>query len=210
MYWLGNKMVIIEKIRNYIAKRKWRKENTHNFTTIAFEVDFQKVIVGNGSYGELTVYNSGTDSIVKIGNYCSIGPNTVFLVGAEHEMDHVSTYPFKTMILNEGTEAKSKGDIIIDDDVWIGYGAIILSGVHIGQGAVIAAGSIVTKDIPPYAIAAGNPARIIKYRFEKDIINELMLLDFEKFNEEKIQKNISEMYKRIKESESLKEWIATL
>ena len=62
---LGDKMLITEKIKNYIAKRKWRKENAHNFTTIAFEVDLKKVIVGNGTYGELTVYNNGTDSVVK-------------------------------------------------------------------------------------------------------------------------------------------------
>lgn len=206
MYWLGNKMVIIEKIRNYIAKRKWRKENTHNFTTIAFEVDFQKVIVGNGSYGELTVYNSGTDSIVKIGNYCSIGPNTVFLVGAEHEMDHVSTYPFKTMILNEGTEAKSKGDIIIDDDVWIGYGAVILSGVHIGQGAVIAAGSVVSKDVPPYAVIAGNPSRIIKYRFSSEMIEQLMKIDYGKLEKEDVIKHKKELSSKPSKVDDI-EWI---
>lgn len=187
-------MLITEKIKNYIAKRKWRKENAHNFTTIAFEVDLKKVIVGNGTYGELTVYNNGTDSVVKIGNYCSIGPNVAFLVGAEHEMGHISTYPFKTMILNEGTETKSKGDIILDDDVWVGYGSIILSGVHIGQGAVIAAGSVVSKDVPPYAIIGGAPARVIRYRFDSAKIKRLLNLDFGKLDKELIYKHSELLY----------------
>lgn len=199
-------MTIVERIRNYIAKRKWRKENTHNFTTIAFEVDFHKVIVGNESYGELTIYNNGTDSVVKIGNYCSIGPNTVFLVGAEHEMDHISTYPFKTMIFNEGTETMSKGDIVIDDDVWIGYGAIILSGVHVGQGAVIAAGSVVSKDVPPYAVIAGNPSRIIKYRFSSELIEQLMQIDYGKLRREDIVKHKKELCSKLSKADNI-EWI---
>ena len=82
---------------------------------------------------------------------------------AGHTLNNISTYPFKTALLNyKNEEAISKGNIIIDDDVWIGFGATIMSGVHIGQGAVIAAGSVVTKDVPPVAVAAGNPVRFIK------------------------------------------------
>ena len=203
-------MHMTNKVRNYIAKKKWRKINSHNYTTIAFMLDPEKVTVGKGTYGELTVYNNGTDNMVRIGNFCSIGPNVVFLVGAEHELDHISTYPFKTMILSEGNEAISKGDIVVNDDVWIGYGAIILSGVHIGQGAVVAAGSIVAKDIPPYAVVAGNPAKVRRYRFEKDIINELMLLDYGKLDENVIRSNIGLLYKNVEESEPLRAWIANL
>lgn len=203
-------MFFFDKMRNYRAKRKWRKMNPHNFTSISFEVDPKKVLVGNGTYGELIIYNNGTDSVVKIGHYCSIGPNVTFLVGAEHEMNQISTYPFKTMILKEGEEATSKGDIVVDDDVWIGYGSIILSGVHIGQGAVIAAGSIVTKDVEPYAIVAGNPARILKYRFEKDLIDKLLSIDFEKLNEKKIKDSILGLYNKVEESEKLVKWIESL
>lgn len=70
-------------------------------------------------------------------------------------------------------EATSKGDIVVKDDVWIGYGSIILSGVHIGQGAVIAAGSVVSHDVPPYAIVGGVPARLIKYRFSEEMTKKL-------------------------------------
>lgn len=87
-------------------------------------------------------------------------------------------------------EAISKGDIIVKDDVWIGRNALIMSGVNIGQGAVIAAGAVVTKDVPPYAIVGGVPAKVIRYRFEEEIINELVNVDFDKFNVEFIRSNI--------------------
>ena len=91
-------------------------------------------------------------------------------------------------------EAISKGDIIVDDDVWIGYGATILSGVHIGQGAVIAAGAVVTKDVPPYAIVGGVPAKVIKYRFSPEIIQQLMKLDYSKLTEDMIRERIDDLY----------------
>lgn len=84
-------------------------------------------------------------------------------------MSGVSTYPFKRKLFHGGEEAVSKGDIIVGDDVWVGYGATILSGVHIGQGAVIAAGAVVNKDVPPYAIVGGIPAKVIKYRFSESV-----------------------------------------
>lgn len=83
--------------------------------------------------------------------------------------------------------AGSKGDIVIHDDVWIGYGAIITSGLEIGQGAVIAAGSVVTKNIPPYAIVGGNPAHIIRYRFDEELRLKLCTLDLSKIDVETIK-----------------------
>lgn len=99
-----------------------------------------------------------------------------FLLGGGHDFSHITTYPFKNRVThNEIQEATTKGPIIIGDDVWIGYGAIILSGVTIGQGAVIGAGSIVAKDIPPYAVFAGG--EIKKYRFNESIIKKLSTID---------------------------------
>lgn len=79
----------------------------------------------------------------------------------------VSTYPFRNNILKKQLDTCNKGNIRIDDDVWIGEGALFLSGVHVGQGAVIAARSVVVKDVPPYAVVGGNPAGLIKYRCSK-------------------------------------------
>ena len=98
-------------------------------------------------------------------------------------------YPFKTMMGFNGNDATSKGDIVLEDDVWIGCNAVILSGVHIGQGAVVAAGAVVTKDIPAYAVVAGNPAHIIKYRFDKEYIDELLKIDFSKIDKNIVKYN---------------------
>lgn len=91
-------------------------------------------------------------------------------------------------------DATSKGSIIVDDDVWIGYRATIMSGVHIGQGAVVAAGAVVTKDVPPYAIVGGVPARVIKYRFSPEVIEHLLKLDYSKLSDDMIREKIDDLY----------------
>ena len=98
-----------------------------------------------------------------------------------------------------GYEGVSKGDIHLDDDVWIGYGATILSGVHIGQGAVIAAGAVVTRDVPPYAVAGGVPAKVIEYRFNEEIISFLLTLDYSKLDSKLITEHLDDLYVSIDE-----------
>lgn len=88
----------------------------------------------------------------------------------------------------------SKDNITVGDDVWIGYRSTILSGVQIGQGAIVAAGSVVTKDVPPYAIVGGVPAKVIKYRFPQEVIDKLVKADYSRLTSEKISKNLNEMY----------------
>ena len=101
------------------------------------------------------------------------------------------------------SEAFGKGNINIEDDVWIGYGATIMSGIHIGQGAVIAAGAVVTKDVPPYAIVGGVPARIIKYRFDTESIQFMNSLDYKALNESLIQEHVDDFYISLKEKSVL-------
>ena len=86
-------------------------------------------------------------------------------------------------------ESVTKGPIIVEDDVWIGFGATILSGVHIGKGAVIAAGAMVVKDVPPYGIVGGVPAKLMRYRFDENIRNKLLQIDFAKLDMNQIKKN---------------------
>ena len=116
----------------------------------------------------------------------------------------ITTFPFKNWYCNDKGESISKGEIIIGDDVWIGWGATILSGVRIGQGAVVAAGAVVTTDVPPYAIVGGVPAKIIKYRFSDDIIEELKKIDYGKLDEKMIREHIGELYQKVENVEQIK------
>ena len=131
---------------------------------------------------------------MEIGNYVSIASGVTFLLGGNHYTNTITTYPFKVMYFNETTpEALSKGKIIVEDDVWIGMNAMILSGVKIGKGAVIGAGSVVSKDIPPYAIAVGNPCKVVKYRFSENIINKIRELKFDNIDESLKEKLYTEV-----------------
>ena len=160
--------------------------------------DMGIVSVGKNSYGELNITTFSDKHRLMIGSYVSIAQHVTFLLDVEHHLDCISTYPFKVKVIKEESEeAFGKGDIIVDDDVWIGYGTTILSGVHIHQGAVIAAGAVVSKDIPPYAIVGGVPAKIIKYRFEKPVIDFLLTLDYGRLNKRLIQLHIDDLYKVI-------------
>lgn len=114
---------------------------------------------------------------VIIGSFCSIARGVTFQE-YNHNIKEISTYLFKKNLFDKMMieDVKSKGDIIVGSDVWIGTHCVILSGAKIGDGAVIAANSVVTGTIPPYAIAAGSPAKVIKYRFDKDKVEKLLEL----------------------------------
>ena len=116
-------------------------------------------------------------------------------------MKTLSSYPFDNYYTNYSHVAPTKGPIIVGDDVWIGLNSIILSGVTIGQGAVIGARSVVAKDVPPYAVYAGN--KVVKYRFNDDIIQKLLKFDYSKLTEltdEDIKRNRELLNKEIDES----------
>jgi len=112
------------------------------------------------------IWTWGQDAQLYIGKFCSIGANVQFLLGGEHHTEWCSTYPFNVMLpgMNEERHAKTKGDIRIGNDVWIGNDAKIMSGVTICDGAVIAGSAVVTKDVHPYEVVGGVPAKHIKWR----------------------------------------------
>ena len=204
--------MVIELIRNKIKYnnriKEWKKKNSNNNTWPLNEFDFDRVTIGNGTYGGIQALISGENGLLKIGNFCSIGGGVVFALSADHPLNYISTYPFRSNIIKkEGwTDALSKGDIVIDDDVWLGQNSIILSGVHIGQGAVIAAGAVIDKDMPPYAIVGGVPGKVIKYRFEPEMIGELLKVDFSKLDKASICEHDEQLYQVLTDPKQL-EWL---
>lgn len=141
---------------------------------------YKSTCMGNITIGNhVCVFGAGTiissvKSKITIGNYTAIGQN-VTIQDSDHRIDRASIYFMSRDMFNEdiSDDMSSKGDVIIEEDVWIGSNSVVLSGVKIGRGSIIGAGSIVTKDVPPYSIVVGNPARIIKPRFSSDVILEL-------------------------------------
>ncbi len=173
----------------------WRRRNCNNHTSVGNEFCYDNVSVGNATYGTLEVLLHNDDYHLRIGNYCSIAPDVIFVPASEHRMNQISTFPFQNKIINsEIREAFSKGDIVIEDDVWIGSRAIILSGVHIGQGAVVAAGAVVSCNVLPYSIVGGVPAKEIKKRFDQEIIDFLCTLDYSRLTEDLIRLHIADLY----------------
>jgi acetyltransferase-like isoleucine patch superfamily enzyme len=134
-----------------------------------------RVTIGPGSYGEpeVHVFDGDPSTCLRIGAYCSIAAGVRIVLGGEHRTDWVTTSPLRIIHELPGAgqdgHPHSKGDVTIGNDVWIGLSATILSGVKIGDGAVIAASAVVASDVPPYAIVAGNPARIVRSRFPLEV-----------------------------------------
>lgn len=194
-------------IKLALFRSQWQKKYPGSDITPQNIFDLDIVKAGKWSYGELNVVAFSNKSKLVIGNCVSIAQNVSFVLDGEHYLNHISTFPFKVKVLkNSESESFSKGDIIVDDDVWVGYGATIMSGVHIGQGAVVAAGAVVTKDVPPYAIVGGVPAKVIKYRFEPEMIEELLKIDYSKLTKEEIEKHIDDLYVELKDKRQL-DWM---
>ena len=198
--------ILKDRVNRKKYRKEWRRRNPHNETDLAYPVNMDYVSVGKHSYGFINVDTFNEGEKLKIGNFCSIGPNVIFILNADHRLDTISTHPFKVKICGEKYEATSKGDIIVDDDVWIGYGATILSGVHIGQGAVIAAGAVVSSDVEPYAIVGGIPAKTIKKRFDDEMIGELLKVDYSSLTDEQIRSKIDLLYDGLNDVSQL-DWL---
>ena len=164
------------------------------------------VTLGAGSYvNGAELMFSGVNAHLMVGNCSSLSFGLNFLIGMNHEHRCVSTYPFRCrdnirgMIGDINTNiwsgvpypfpAPNKYQIIIGNDVWLGTGVFILGGVRIGNGAVLGANAVVTKDIPPYAVAVGNPARVVKYRFSTEMIHKLLAIKWWNWSTEKVWSN---------------------
>ena len=130
-----------------------------------------------------------------IGKFCAIAAETRFIMTGNHKLDAISTYPFP--IFGHGWEnafnvfdLPVKGDIVVGNDVWFGYDSLVMNGVTIGNGAIIAAGSVVVKDVPAYSIVAGNPAKVVKMRFDDKTIDRLQKIAWWDWDIEKITRHL--------------------
>lgn len=155
--------------------------------------------IGMFTYGAPVVFPQPGRKL-RIGKFCSIAQGVTIHLGGNHRTDRVTTYQFvafpsdwpeAAVLPVEEVYGFSKGDVNIGNDVWIGYGATILSGVTIGDGAVMAARAVVTKDVDPYAIVAGNPARLVRKRFDDGTIHKLMEIRWWDWPIDKIRANMA-------------------
>ena len=159
--------------------------------------DFVNDPVGFERNNVLYHYPINRDRLI-IGKFCSIACGAKFLFNsANHTLSSLSTYPFPLFFEEWGLEKKNvaaswdnKGDIVIGNDVWIGYEAVIMAGVTIGDGAIIGARAVVTKDVPPYTVAGGIPAKPIKKRYPEETIAALSELKWWDWPENRIAQNL--------------------
>ena len=185
----------IDKLRNLLKKTRSVIIKPASFFTKDLLIA-ENVRVGDYTYGVPAVLHWGEEARLEIGKFCSIANEVKIFLGGNHRTDWISTYPFNMIKLFSAEGSKivghpaTKGDVIIGNDVWIGRGAIILSGITIGNGAVIAASSVVTKEVKPYEIVGGNPAKHIKYRFDEKSINFLNEMEWWNLPEEVIKELI--------------------
>jgi acetyltransferase-like isoleucine patch superfamily enzyme len=156
------------------------------------------LLIGKHSYGieHISIRSWGEGADLFIGSFCSIARNQTVFLGGNHRTDWATAFPFghifnevfPTGQINGPGHPASKGNVIIENDVWIGEGCTIMSGIKIGSGSVIAAKSVVTKDVAPYTIVGGNPAKLIKERFPQHIAKQLLDIKWWEKSDEEINR----------------------
>lgn len=167
------------RIKIIMFKIRWRTLNRNNSTVPINLFNPENVKVGQKTYGELNI-NLGTNPkrTIEIGSFCSIAPNVSFVINP-HNYRFFSSWGWQIHEYNERNyEWEEKTSIVVEDDVWIGQGATILGGAILRQGCVVGANTVVSSEIPPYAIYAGG--RIIKYRFSPEVCGKLNQIDYSK------------------------------
>ncbi len=159
----------------------------------------EHVTVGRRTYGltRRSFLYPNAAAPIRIGAFCSFGPEVLILGRANHATELVSSFPFRSVMLRPGGEnvdARGRGPVTIGHDVWVGARAMILSGMTIGSGAVVGAGAVVTREVPAYAIVAGNPAVVVRHRFPPEVVEALLSIAWWHWPDEKIARFENEFY----------------
>lgn len=185
-------------MKRFIIKYFERIQKAHQRNKVKNWMEEGILKVGLNTYGiqhiNIDSYK-GSEAKVTIGKYCSIAPNFKVITGGIHPIDWVSSFPhrIKLNMVGKYTDGmpQTKGNIEIGNEVWIGTNVTILSGVNIGHGAIILSGSVVTKNVEPYSIIGGVPAKILRKRFDDIQIKKLLEINWWDWEEEKIRENVS-------------------
>lgn len=174
------------------------KNYRHFLRRLLVRNGYGRIHYGSHTYGLPQVRWWGEEANLIIGKFCSIGKDVEILLGGNHRSSWVSMYPFPAFgdwrcHVPTNNHTSTRGDVTIGNDVWLGQGSVILSGVRIGNGAVVGAYAVVSKDIPDYSIAVGNPAKVVRKRFSDEQIAQLNVIAWWNWDFVKIQANIPKL-----------------
>jgi chloramphenicol O-acetyltransferase type B len=186
---------VLKGLAYVLPERRWA---LRRYAQERDEYTTEPLTRGRCSYGTPLITRDPFDEEhVHIGSFVSIGPDVVLQDGGSHHTDWVTTFPLRVCLDLPGAykdgQPRIKGNTLIGNDVWIGRGVRILSGITIGDGAAVGAYSVVTKDVPPYAIVGGNPARLIRKRFSDDQVVDLLSIAWWDWPMEKIIECVDEL-----------------
>ena len=158
---------------------------------------------------DIGIHTWGEGAHLFIGSFCSLAPGQTVFLGGNHRMDCATTFPFgrvetkafpASASIFHASMPTTNGHVVIENDVWIGCGCTFMSGVTVGSGSVVATNSVVTKDVPPFTVVGGNPAKVIKKRFSQDIIERLMHIRWWDRTDEEINKIVPLLQQRMDEA----------